>query len=62
MDGRAAIHMAGRPLLPVSTDFWTWDTLVNRLRMITVKSLPEPTQSVASQLRGWAGRPALVPL
>jgi hypothetical protein len=29
MDGHSAIHVAGRPLLPVSTDFQTWDTLVN---------------------------------
>jgi hypothetical protein len=27
MDGWAAIHMAGRPLLPVSTNFWKLDTL-----------------------------------
>jgi hypothetical protein len=29
MDNRAAIHMDGRPILLVSTDFRTWDTLVN---------------------------------
>jgi hypothetical protein len=58
MDGRVAIYVAGRPLLPVSTNFQTWDTLVNRLRSIAVKSLPRPTQSVACQPRGWAGRPA----
>jgi hypothetical protein len=55
MDGRAAIHIAGQPLLLVSTNFWTWDTLVNRLRSIAVNSRCEPTQSVA-------GRSALMPL
>jgi hypothetical protein len=55
MDGRAAIHVAGQPLLLVSTDLQTWDTLVNELRCIVVKSQPKPTQSVADQL-------ALVPL
>jgi hypothetical protein len=58
MDGRAAIHVAGWPLLPVSTDFRIWDTLVNQLRILTVKSRPEPTQSVAGRPRGWAGQPA----
>jgi hypothetical protein len=29
MDGRAAIHVAGRPLLLIFTDFRTWDTLIN---------------------------------
>jgi hypothetical protein len=62
MDCRAAIHVASRPLLPVSTDFRTWDSLVNWLRSIAVKSQPEPTQSVAGRPRGWADRPALVPL
>jgi hypothetical protein len=54
MDGRSTIHLAGRPLLPVSTDFRTWDTLVNRLRSVAIKFWPEPTQSVAD-------RPTLVP-
>jgi hypothetical protein len=49
MDGWAAIHVAGQPLLPVSTDFRTWNTLVNRLRSVAVKSRPEPTQTVAGQ-------------
>jgi hypothetical protein len=51
MDGWVAIHIACQPLLPVSTDFRTWDTLVNRLRSVAIKYRPEPTQSVA-------GRPA----
>jgi hypothetical protein len=51
MDGRMAIHVADRPLLPVSTDFLTLDTLVDRLRSVATKSQPELTQSVA-------GRPA----
>jgi hypothetical protein len=55
MDGRAAIHVAGQPLLLVSTDLQTWNTLVNELRCIVIKSQPKPTQSVADQL-------ALVPL
>jgi hypothetical protein len=38
MDGRAAIHVADQPLLPVSTDFRTWDTLVNRLKSVAIKS------------------------
>jgi hypothetical protein len=29
MDGRVAIHVAGWPLLLVSTNFRAWDTLVN---------------------------------
>jgi hypothetical protein len=62
MDGRAAIDVASRPLLPVSTDFRTWDTFVNRLRSITVKSRPEPTQSVADRPRVWADRSTIVPL
>jgi hypothetical protein len=47
MDGRATIHVAGRPLLPVSTNYQAWDTLVNQLMSVSVKSPPEPTQSVA---------------
>jgi hypothetical protein len=47
MDGRAAIHVASRPLLSVSTESWAWDTLVNQLRSVAVKSQPELTQSVA---------------
>jgi hypothetical protein len=54
MVGRAAIHVAVRPLLLVPTDFQTWDTLVNQLRSVAVKCQPEPTQSMA-------GQPALVP-
>jgi hypothetical protein len=54
MDGWAAIHVAGRLLLPVSSDFQTLDTLVDHLRRIAAKSRPERTQSVA-------GQPALVP-
>jgi hypothetical protein len=50
INGWAGIHVAGWPLLLVSTDFGSWDTLVNRLRSIAVKSRPKPTQSVASQL------------
>jgi hypothetical protein len=38
MDGRAAIHVAGRPLL-VSTNSQTWDTLVNQLWSVAIKSL-----------------------
>jgi hypothetical protein len=34
MDGPTAIHVAGRPLLPVSTDYRAWDTLVNRFRRV----------------------------
>jgi hypothetical protein len=49
MDGRVAIHMAGRPLLPLSTDSQAWDTLINRLRSVAVKSQPELTQSEASR-------------
>jgi hypothetical protein len=55
MDGWAAIHMVGQPLLLISTDFRILDTLVDRLRSVATKSQPEPTQSVV-------GRPALVPL
>jgi hypothetical protein len=70
MDGRVAIHVADwaaidvacRPLLPVSTDFQTWDNLVNRLRSVAVMSWPEPTQSLAGRPRGWAGRSFLMPL
>jgi hypothetical protein len=42
--------VAGRPLLPVSTDFQTLDTLVDRLRSIAAKSPPKQTQSVADRL------------
>jgi hypothetical protein len=49
MDGRAAIHVASRPLLLVSTDSRAWHTLVNRLRSVAIKSQPEPIQCVASQ-------------
>jgi hypothetical protein len=62
MDGRAAIHMAGRPLLPVPIDSQAWDTLVNRRMNIAAKSRLEPTQSVVGHPRGWASRPALEPL
>jgi hypothetical protein len=62
MDDWVTIHVAGQLLLPVSTDFRTWDTLVNWLRRVAVMSRPEPTQSVAGRPRGWAGLPALVPL
>jgi hypothetical protein len=61
MDGWVAIHIAGWPLLSVSTDFRTLDTLVDRLRNVPTKSHPEPTQSVAGRLRGWTSRPALGP-
>jgi hypothetical protein len=46
--------MAGRPLLLVSTNFLTLDTLVDCLRSIDAKSRLEPTLGVAS-------RPALGP-
>jgi hypothetical protein len=49
MDGRVAMHVAGRPHLPVSTDSRARYTLVNRLRSIVVRSPPEPTQSVNAQ-------------
>jgi hypothetical protein len=49
MDDRSAIDEAGRPLLSVSTDFRTLDTLANWLTSVAIKSQPEPTQSVA----GW---------
>jgi hypothetical protein len=62
MDGRAAILVAIRPLVLVSTKFWTWDTLLNRLRSVAITSWPEPTQGVADWPRGWANRSALVPL
>jgi hypothetical protein len=58
MDGPASIHVAGRPLLPRSTDFQCWIPLVNRRRNVTVKSQAEPTQRLANWARGWAGRPA----
>jgi hypothetical protein len=43
MDGWVAIHMAGRPLLPVSTDFRTLDTLVDYLRSVAGMSWPKST-------------------
>jgi hypothetical protein len=52
MDGWAAIHVAGWPLLLVSTDFQTLDTLVSCLRSVAAKSRPEPTQSVADRPLG----------
>jgi hypothetical protein len=54
--------MVGWPLLPVSTDFRPWDSLVNRLSSVAIKSWPEPTESVVGWPRGWAGQSALVPL
>jgi hypothetical protein len=44
--------VAGWPLLPVSTDFRTLDTLVDRLRSIVAKSRPELTQSVVDRPLG----------
>jgi hypothetical protein len=49
MDSQTAIHVAGRPLLPVSTDFRTLDTLLDRLRSVATKSQPESTQSVVGR-------------
>jgi hypothetical protein len=49
MDDRVAIHVACRPLLSISTDFRTWDTLVNWLRSVAIKSQSKLPQSVASQ-------------
>jgi hypothetical protein len=54
VDSRAAIHVAGQPLLPVSSDPQAWDTLVNRCMNVAAKYFPEPTKSVA-------GRPTHVP-
>jgi hypothetical protein len=51
--------VAGWTLLLVSTDFRTLDTLVDHLRSVAAKSRPEPTQSVAGQPWGCAGRLAL---
>jgi hypothetical protein len=51
MDGRAAIHVAGRPLL-VSTNSQTWDTLVNQLWSVAIKSRPKPTQSIEVGMSG----------
>jgi hypothetical protein len=48
MDSRAAIHVVDRPLLPVSTDYGSLDTLVDRLRSVATKSRSELTQSVAN--------------
>jgi hypothetical protein len=62
MDGRAAIHVASQPLLPVSTDSRAWFTLVNQRMNVAIKSQPKPTQNVVGRLRGWAGRLALEPL
>jgi hypothetical protein len=42
--------VAGRPLLPVFTDFRTLDTLVDRLRSVAAKSRPKLSQSVAGRL------------
>jgi hypothetical protein len=51
MDGQAAIHVAGWPLLLVFTDSRAWDTLVIRRINIAAKSQPELTHM-------WlAGRP-----
>jgi hypothetical protein len=50
MDGRAAIHVACRPLLPVSTDPQAWDALVNRCMNVVTKSRPELTQCVVGRL------------
>jgi hypothetical protein len=55
MVGRPSKWSAGRPLLPVSTDFRTLDTLVDRLSSVVTKSRPELTQSMAGRPRGWAG-------
>jgi hypothetical protein len=52
MDGRAAIHVANQPLLPVFTDSRAWDTLVNQHMNVATKSRSELTQSVADQQRG----------
>jgi hypothetical protein len=60
MDGWAAIHVAGRPLLPISTDSRAWDTLVNRRMNIAAKSMPEPAQIVAGRPSGWAGCNTLI--
>jgi hypothetical protein len=59
MDGRAAFHVVGQPLLSISTDSRAWDPLVNRLVNIAAKSQPKPTQSVVGRPWGWAGWPAL---
>jgi hypothetical protein len=54
-----AIHVASQPLLPVSTDFLTLDTLVDHLKSVAAKSWPELTQSVAGRPLGpfdlWSG-------
>jgi hypothetical protein len=62
MDGWAGIHVAGQPLLSVSTDSQAWDTLVNQRTNIAAKSQPEPTQSVVSWPRGWSAIRPLKPL
>jgi hypothetical protein len=55
MDSRVAIHVAGRPLLLVSTDFRTLDTLIDHHRSIATKSRPKLTQSLAGRPAGpWA--------
>jgi hypothetical protein len=53
MDGRAAIHVADRPLLLVFIDSRALDTLVNRRVNVAAKSRPELTQRVA----GWPTGP-----
>jgi hypothetical protein len=55
MDGWAAIHMAGRPLLLGSTDFQRWIPLVKQCSSVTIKSRAELTQRLAGRARGWAG-------
>jgi hypothetical protein len=62
MDGRAAIHVAGQQVLPVSTDSRAWDTLVNQPMNVATNSRPKPTQSVAGRPRGWASWPTVEPL
>jgi hypothetical protein len=52
MDFRAAIHVAGQPLLPGSTDFQHWIPLVNQRSNMTVESRAELTQRLAGRPRG----------
>jgi hypothetical protein len=63
MDHQAAIRVAGRPLLLLSTDSRAQDTLVNQRVNVAAKFRPELTQSVAGRPWGWgwAGHPALEP-
>jgi hypothetical protein len=49
MDGRLGVPVAVRPLLLVSTDSQTQDTLVNRRMNVAAKSRLEPTQSVSGR-------------